>query len=133
MSFLTSSCQFFTNRPCSLLPCASLVFFRYLFTMLPQGSLGFLLFHTRTSSDWSRGFSSCYHLKMGKHIAKSSSPTFDSVVIPVSAISSLGSVCVFCRMFSCCFCFLFLSLCNLFILFLVIYPYFDFLFSFNGD
>ena len=39
--------------------------------MLPQGSLGFLI---RTSSDWSRGFSS-YHSKMGKHIAKSSSLT----------------------------------------------------------
>ena len=40
--------------------------------MLPQGSLGFLI---RTSYDWSRGFSSCYHSKMGKHIAKSSSLT----------------------------------------------------------
>ena len=40
--------------------------------MLPQGSLGFLI---RTSSDWSRGFSSCYHSKMGENIAKCSSLT----------------------------------------------------------
>ena len=73
VSLLTSSCQFFMNPSCSLLPCASLMFFWYLFIMLPQGSLGFLLFLTGTSSDWSRGFSSCQHLKMGKHIAKSSS------------------------------------------------------------
>ena len=39
---LTSSCQFFTNTQCSLLPCASLMFFRFLFIMLHQGSLGFL-------------------------------------------------------------------------------------------
>ena len=41
-------------------------------TSFHQASLGFLL---RTSSDWSKGFSSCYHSKMGKHIAKSSSLT----------------------------------------------------------
>ena len=72
MSPLTSSYQFSTNPSCSLLPCASLMFIGHLFIMLPQGSLGFLI---RTSSDWSRGFSSCYHSKMGKHIAKSSSLT----------------------------------------------------------
>ena len=37
--------------------------------------LRFLAVLTRTSSDWSRGFSSCYHSKMGKHIANSSSLT----------------------------------------------------------
>ena len=42
VSLLTPSCQFFTNPPCSLLPCASLMLPRYLFIMLPQGSLGFL-------------------------------------------------------------------------------------------
>ena len=42
VSLLTSSCQFSMNPPCSLLPCASLRFFRYLFIMLPQGSLWFL-------------------------------------------------------------------------------------------
>ena len=41
-------------------------------TSFHQASLGFLL---RTSSDWSKGFSSCYHSKMGKHIAKPSSLT----------------------------------------------------------
>ena len=42
VSLLTSSCQFFMNPSCSLLPCASLMFIWYLFIMLPQGSLGFL-------------------------------------------------------------------------------------------
>ena len=42
VSPLISSCQFSMNPPCSLLPCASLVFFWYLFIMLPQGFLGFL-------------------------------------------------------------------------------------------
>ena len=64
--------SFSMNPLCSRLPCASLMFIWYLFIMLPQGSLGFII---RTSSDWSRGFSSCYHSKMGKHIAKSSSLT----------------------------------------------------------
>ena len=41
-------------------------------TSFHQASLGLLL---RTSSDWSKGFSSCYHSNMGKHIAKSSSLT----------------------------------------------------------
>ena len=64
---LTSSCQFSTFHQCSLLPQASLSLASF-----HQASLGFLL---RTSSDWSKGFSSCYHSKMGKHIAKSSSLT----------------------------------------------------------
>ena len=57
---------------CSLLPQTSLSFIRHPFIKLPWASLGLLL---RNSSDWSRGFSSCYHSKMGKHIAKSSSLT----------------------------------------------------------
>ena len=72
VSLLTSSCQFSTNPSCSSLPCAYLMFILHLLIMLPHVSLGFLI---RTSSDWSRGFSSCYHSKMGKHIAKSSSLT----------------------------------------------------------
>ena len=42
-------------------------------------------------SDWSRGFSSCYHLKMGKHIAKSSSLTLMkwSPFLPTGCIGSL--------------------------------------------
>ena len=69
VSLLTSSCQFFKNSLCSLLPCVSLMFigiFSSCFLMVPLGSCLFL---------WSRGFSSCYHLKMGKHIAQSSSLT----------------------------------------------------------
>ena len=61
---LTSSCLFSTFHPCSLLPQASLSFIWHPFIKLHQASLGFLL---RTSSDWSKGFTSCYHSKMGKH------------------------------------------------------------------
>ena len=45
-----------------------------------------------TSYDWSRGFSSCYHLKMGKHRAKSSSLTKVGAVI-VACLMCVGSGC----------------------------------------
>ena len=72
VSPLTSSCQFSTFHQCSLIPQASLSFILHPFIKLPWGSSLILL---KTSSDWSKGFSSCYHSKMGKHIAKSSSLT----------------------------------------------------------
>ena len=47
------------------------------------------LFLIKTSSDWSRGFSSCYHSKMGKHIAKSSSLTAFSLRLFVGLFNTL--------------------------------------------
>ena len=69
----------FINVLCFLkLPCASFDVLSSSFLELPEGSSLFLL---RTSSDWSKGVSSFYHSKMGKHIAKSSSLT-TSLLMP---------------------------------------------------